>query len=201
VARPCSGSSCCIRSALGFHALSPESASRGWGCSTPGPTTSVSFLFGGKAYAIFAMMFGVSFFLILDRWSRREIDFQGRFLWRLVRARNLRLRATASFYTGDILLVIAVLGVPLVFFYKLGNRALAWIPWHWCCRFRRCGKRVACSSSRAISRRNPALGDLRSFFSLQCLLQRIVPRRDPDNLWEGQLARIWWTIESGGTRR
>jgi len=38
------------------------------------------FLFGGKAYAIFALMFGLSFFLILDRWSAHGINFRGRFL-------------------------------------------------------------------------------------------------------------------------
>ena len=33
------------------------------------------FLFGGKAYAIFAMMFGLSFFLILDRAAQRASIF------------------------------------------------------------------------------------------------------------------------------
>ena len=41
------------------------------------------FLFSGKAYAIFAMMFGVSFMLLLQSWSRRGIDVFTRFPWRL----------------------------------------------------------------------------------------------------------------------
>ena len=41
------------------------------------------FLFGGKAYAVFALLFGLSFFLILDGAARRGVDFRWRFLWRL----------------------------------------------------------------------------------------------------------------------
>lgn len=40
-------------------------------------------LTSGKAYAVFAMMFGLSFFLIIDRAARRGVDFRRRFLWRL----------------------------------------------------------------------------------------------------------------------
>jgi uncharacterized protein len=39
--------------------------------------------FGGKAYAIFALLFGVSFFITLDRWNARGRNASGRFLWRL----------------------------------------------------------------------------------------------------------------------
>jgi uncharacterized protein len=153
------------------------------------------FLFGGKAYAIFAMMFGVSFFLILDRWSRREIDFQGRFLWRLV-VLGIFGYVHGIVYTGDILLVIAVLGVPLVFFYKLGNRALAWIsvalvlqiPSLW-----ETGRVLFEQGYQPPQPRHWAIyGHLFNVYSNGSFLD--VTRT---NLWEGQLARIWWTIESG----
>lgn len=81
------------------------------------------FLFGGKAYAIFAMMFGVSFSIILNSWSKQGINFRGRFIW--------RVSILAAFgylhgliYCGDILLTISLLAIPLVFLYKLSNRWL-----------------------------------------------------------------------------
>jgi len=81
------------------------------------------FLFGGKAYAIFAMMFGVSFFIILDRWAQRGIPFHGRFTWRLALL-GLFGYLHGILYCGDILRILAVLGLPLVLLYRLKNRVL-----------------------------------------------------------------------------
>jgi uncharacterized protein len=88
--------------------------------------TGAFFLFGGKAYGIFAMMFGVSFFIILDRWSQRGIDVRGRFLWRLALL-GLFGYVHAILYCGDILLILAILGLPLVFIHRWSNRLLLWV--------------------------------------------------------------------------
>ncbi len=84
------------------------------------------FLFGGKAYGVFALLFGVSFFLLLGGWARRGQGSGGRFAWRLT--------VLACFgylhgliYCGDFLLMIALLGFPLILLNRLGTRALAWI--------------------------------------------------------------------------
>src|SRR5476649_1656578 len=42
------------------------------------------FLFGGKSYAIFALLFGLTFFLQFDGREKRGEDFRPRFAWRLV---------------------------------------------------------------------------------------------------------------------
>jgi uncharacterized protein len=81
------------------------------------------FLFGGKAYAIFAMMFGVSFSFIIERAARRGLDSRGRFAWRLC------VLAVVGYlfgliYCGEILTMLAVLGLPLVFLHKVSTRAL-----------------------------------------------------------------------------
>jgi len=63
------------------------------------------------------------------------------------------------------------------------------------------GGGFACSSSRAISRPQPRhWGDLRSISSMSYSNGSFLDVTRT-KLWEGQLARIWWTIESGGTRR
>lgn len=81
------------------------------------------FLFGGKAYAIFAMMFGLSFFLILDRAARRGLDFRGRFVWRLVVLTALGY-LFGVFYCGEILTMLAILGLPLALLYRVPTRWL-----------------------------------------------------------------------------
>ena len=84
------------------------------------------FLFGGKAYAIFAMMFGVSFFMIIDRAASRGVDFRGRFTWRLCVLAAMGY-LFGLLYCGEILSMLAVLGLPLVFLYKVPTRALLWL--------------------------------------------------------------------------
>ncbi len=81
------------------------------------------FLFGGKAYAIFAMMFGLSFFLILDRAARRGLDFRGRFVWRLC-VLTIIGYLFGVFYCGEILTMLAVLGLPLALLYRVPTRWL-----------------------------------------------------------------------------
>lgn len=84
------------------------------------------FLFSGKAYAIFAMMFGVSFMLLLQSWARRGIDVFTRFLWRLALLAGFGY-LNGILYSGDILLVMALLGLPLVLIYRLPDKVLGWI--------------------------------------------------------------------------
>jgi uncharacterized protein len=81
------------------------------------------FLFGGKAYAIFALMFGISFHVTLERWQQKAAHPSARFLWRLALLGALGY-LHGLLYCGDILTVIAVLGVPLVLLNRLGTPAL-----------------------------------------------------------------------------
>ncbi len=70
-------------------------------------------LFAGKAFAMFAMMFGLSFFIIMDRSAQRGTDFSGRFLWRLVVLYIIGF-FHALFYGGEVLQVLALCGLVLV---------------------------------------------------------------------------------------
>jgi uncharacterized protein len=81
-------------------------------------------LLGGKAYAIFALMFGVSFFITLDSWRRKgDPGASTRFVWRMALLGALGY-VHGLLYNGDILGPIALLGVPLVLLERLGSRAL-----------------------------------------------------------------------------
>ena len=84
---------------------------------------SVFFLFAGKSYPIFAMLFGLSFYIIMDRNKARGIDFRGRFLWRLVLLMGFGY-LNGLIYSGDILQVLALVGLGVVLVYPLKNKAV-----------------------------------------------------------------------------
>lgn len=70
-------------------------------------------LFAGKAYAIFSLLFGFTFYLQCENQRKRGKDFGYRYLWRLL---GLALFATlnaAFFPGGDVLMLYAIVGVVL----------------------------------------------------------------------------------------
>jgi len=81
----------------------------------------IFFLFGGKAYAIFSLLFGLSFFIIMDNQAKKGVDFRLRFAWRLTLLCVLGY-LHGLLYSGDILQVLALTGFLLIFIYSLSNR-------------------------------------------------------------------------------
>ncbi len=82
---------------------------------------TVMWMFGGKAYAMFAMLFGLSFFIIMDRQASRGVDFRARFSWRLVLLFSFGY-LHSLFYNGDILQVLSLVGLLLIVTYPLSNK-------------------------------------------------------------------------------
>jgi uncharacterized protein len=99
-----------------------------WAHPTPSPVHDWVFgLFAGKAFALFALCFGLSFFIIMDRAARRGVDFRARFAWRLAILFVFGL-LHGTVYRGDILQVLAPMGLLLLLFDRIRNRtALLWI--------------------------------------------------------------------------
>ncbi|WP_281299133.1 DUF418 domain-containing protein [Flavobacterium limnophilum] len=81
------------------------------------------FLFGGKSYAIFALLFGFSFYIQNDNQEKKGNDFRLRFLWRLLLLLGFGILNTV-FYEGDILVLYAVLGVVLILVCKWNDKAV-----------------------------------------------------------------------------
>ncbi len=95
------------------------------------------FLFGGKSYAIFALLFGLTFFIQSDNQEKRGKDFRGRFAWRLLLLLGFGI-INSAFYQGDILSIYAIIGFTLIPVAKLSNKAVFWIaavlmfqPYEW----------------------------------------------------------------------
>ena len=81
-------------------------------------------LFAGKAYAIFALLFGFTFHLqYASRQSRGE-DFGGRFLWRLLLLVGFATLNAAFFPAGDVLLLFSLVGVVLLAVRRLNDRTV-----------------------------------------------------------------------------
>ena len=98
---------------------------------------TICFLFAGKAYATFSVLFGFSFYIQFHNAEKRGIDFRGRFAWRMCLL-LLFAQLHALFYNGDILLLYAVVGFALIPVCKLKDKTVFWIalilllqPYEW----------------------------------------------------------------------
>ncbi len=70
------------------------------------------FMFGGKAYAIFALLFGFSFYVQDSNQRARGKDFRLRFCWRLLLL-FLIGNLNAAFFTAEVLVLYALTGFIL----------------------------------------------------------------------------------------
>ncbi len=75
----------------------------------------------GKFFALFSFLFGLSFFIQMDKAQKKGLNFGGRFLWRLLILLVIGY-FHSLFYRGDILTIYALLGILLIPFYKLNNK-------------------------------------------------------------------------------
>ena len=80
-------------------------------------------LFGGKSYAIFALLFGLTFHLQFQARAQRGDDFRPRFAWRMLLLLGFGL-VNSAFYEGDILAIYAVLGLALIPVARLRTRTV-----------------------------------------------------------------------------
>ena len=85
----------------------------------------MAWLLSGKMYGIFAMLFGLSFFIMNDNQQQKGRSFAGRFAWRMCLLFVFGL-INVAFYDGDILMLYAVYGLLLIPVSYLPSRAV------WC---------------------------------------------------------------------
>lgn len=84
---------------------------------------SLFFAFGGKAYAIFALLFGFSFFIQDSRQAALGSDFRSRFAWRLVLLFVIG-NINAAFFTAEVLVLYAIVGFAILPVCRLSTRAV-----------------------------------------------------------------------------
>jgi uncharacterized protein len=153
------------------------------------------FLFSGKSYAIFALLFGLTFFIQSNNQEKKGKDFRGRFAWRLI---LLLLFGTlnSAFYQGDILTIYAIIGFVLIPVARLNNKTVFCIavllmlqPWEWI--------NVASGILHpAAILPNPEswayFGKMGEYITGPSLLKTLA-----GNLTNGKTAVLFWTWENG----
>ena len=76
------------------------------------------FLFSGKSYSIFALLFGVTYAIQLSKQKHKGLSFGNRFAWRMLLLFGFGI-LNSAFFQGDVLVIYAVLGIFLIPLSKL----------------------------------------------------------------------------------
>lgn len=153
------------------------------------------FAFSGKAYAVFALLFGFSFYIQDNNQQRRGKDFRLRFLWRLVILFIIG-QLNASFFTGEILTMYAMLGVILPLLCRCSNRTVVIIailfvlqPMDWF--------KLVYALCQPDYVAGPGMAG--HYFGIAFDVQKNGTYLETVrmNLWEGQIASLTWALEHG----
>jgi uncharacterized protein len=81
------------------------------------------FLFGGKSYAMFALLFGLTFYIQMHNQEKHGEDFRPRFAWRMFLLLIFGI-INSAFFQGDILSIYAILGILLIPVARFSDKAL-----------------------------------------------------------------------------
>ena len=153
------------------------------------------FTFSGKAYAVFALLFGFSFYIQNNNQNQKGKDFRLRFLWRLVLLFIIG-QFNASFFTGEILVMYSIIGIILPVCCKLNDRTITIIatllilqPLDW-------GKLIYALIDTSYT---PGESLSNYYFGVAYDIQKNGTFLETlrMNLWEGQLANFTWAFEHG----
>lgn len=160
-----------------------------------GVWNTLFFLFAGKAYATFSLLFGFSFYIQYHNAEKRGIDFRGRFAWRMVLL-FLFSQLHALFYNGDILLLYSIVGLILIPVCRLKDKTVFWIalilllqPFEW-------GRMI-------YALLNPDYIISADKFMPYALLAKEATSHGTflevlnNNIWNGQLYSNIWQVENG----
>jgi len=153
------------------------------------------FMFGGKAYAVFALLFGFSFFIQDNNQRMRGNDFRLRFCWRLILLFLLG-NMNAAFFTAEVLVLYSLVGFILPLTCRLKDK---WIlilacvlliqplPLYYVIR--------ACIDPSFVTPAIPTGHFWGAAFKVQSHGTFLETLRV--NLWEGQIASLAWAWDHG----
>lgn len=102
----------------------PENSPEWLNVLDEGVLNGVFSLFAGKAYAIFALLFGFTFYIQTDNQKKQGKDFGYRFLWRMLLLLVFATLNAAFFPAGDVLLLFAVVSLVLFLTRNWSDKAV-----------------------------------------------------------------------------
>jgi len=80
-------------------------------------------LISGKAYSIFALLFGLSFYIQMNNKALDGINYSAKFFWRMIILLTIGF-IHSLIYRGDILHIYALLALPVIPLYKAKTKSL-----------------------------------------------------------------------------
>lgn len=110
-----------------IYGVYPEASSQTAQAINTGVWDALFFLFAGKSYTIFALLFGFTFCIQQLNQEKLNKDFGGRFAWRLLLLMGFATLNAIFFPGGDVLLLFAVMGFVLIPLRRLSQRTLIMI--------------------------------------------------------------------------
>lgn len=101
----------------------PQLSSPFWQAIDTAVHDTLYFLFQGKSYAIFSLLFGLSFFMQMDSQAQKGKDFRLRFLWRMAILFVFGY-INGLIYMGEFFVIYAVLGLFIIPLWKVPTKWL-----------------------------------------------------------------------------
>lgn len=149
------------------------------------------FVFAGKSYTIFALLFGFTFIIQQQNQERKGKDFGGRFAWRMLLLAFFATLNAAFFPGGDVLMLFAVMGLVMIPLRKLSLKALFFVALFFLIQPI---ELLGCFGIQVF----PKLLNADYYPSLQAITST-------GNFWEmivanittGQVASLFWAVDAG----
>ena len=156
---------------------------------------SLFFIFAGKSYAIFALLFGLTFFIQSHNQEKAGKDFRGRFAWRLLLLLGFGI-INSAFYQGDILTIYAIIGFGLIPVAKFSNKVVLGIAIFLMLQPYELINLISGLSDPAKEMQNPAswalFGKMVDYIPKNSFINTI-----SGNLTNGRIAVLEWSWENG----
>lgn len=152
-------------------------------------------LFKGNSYAIFALLFGFSFWIQYEHAREKGVDFRGRYMWRLVLLFILG-NLNAIFFTGDILVLYAIVGFILPGVVCLKSKYILLIALFFMCQPWELGK-IIYGSMEGITKVQGNISNQYFGEAFRVLAGKSFWETTKMNLYTGQLASFTWGWEHG----
>lgn len=153
------------------------------------------FTFAGKAYAIFSLLFGMSFFIQDSNHAARGGDFRARFAWRLFLL-FLIGNLDAAFFTAEVLVMYSLVGFALIPVCRLKTKTVLIIAGICLVQPFEIGRMIyALLNPDFVAAPSLDAPYWATTFAAQAGDSFWVTLKT--NLWEGQIASLYWAWENG----
>ena len=157
--------------------------------------TMVWTVFKGNSYAIFALLFGFSFWIQYERCRERGTDFRLRYMWRLVLLFIIG-NINAIFFTGDILVLYSIVGFILPCVVRLKTKYIFIIALFFMCQPWELGK-IIYGYAEGITKAQGNISNQYFGEAFRVLAGHSFWETAKMNLTTGQLASFTWGWEHG----